>query len=468
MFHNLNTIQSLLIQRPKARRAVLTTVVLLVTCLVVSWQNLQFYLLYDFNVLLALLVAPFVLYLREPGVYSSRYGWLALGFLAGYFFLKIQVCFYLGAMSFLLLVVESRHGKLNNLPLFVAALVSPFTRFVSQVLGVPIRLELTQLAAKMLQPIYPGIEAKGNVLHLGEATFSVDPACMGLNLLITGLLGTLVVIAYHEKKRKCALPFWMACVLAVLAFVLIILSNLLRIVGIVIFDAPPETALHDFLGLFNLAVYVWLPMLVLVPLVFKGLDRLLPTKDDATLPSKPIYRQRWPKLWRGVTGTLMVLILASLTYFNANREDYRNNMVADSLQPMEMAGFQVTVTKGGVCKMLNGKALIYIKPSVGVYGADHSPLICWPGSGYSLKNEREAVLAGHTVYTAELSNADGSLYTAWWYDNGQHQTTSQLDWRWRMMLGEAAFQLVNVSCESEAELQRQVGRLMGRQLFVQN
>ncbi|QEH42413.1 hypothetical protein FW415_16660 [Chitinophaga sp. XS-30] len=69
-------------------------------------------------------------------------------------------------------------------------------------------------------------------------------------------------------------------------------------------------------------------------------------------------------------------------------------------------------------------------------------------------------MAGKTVYTALLQKGTDRLFTAWWYDNGDVQTISQLEWRWLAFRNSGRFSLVNVSAADAVSLQQEVSRLM--------
>ncbi|MEM7659746.1 MAG: hypothetical protein AAF399_26775, partial [Bacteroidota bacterium] len=89
--------------------------------------------------------------------------------------------------------------------------------------------------------------------------------------------------------------------------------------------------------------------------------------------------------------------------------------------------------------------LVYLKPPVSTWKSDHSPAICWQASGYEMKQIQQTVIAGQAVYQAIFTRGAERLYTAWWYDNGDHQTHLQLDWRRRQLQGETPYCLINVT-----------------------
>jgi exosortase N len=401
---------------------------------------------------MVLLVIPFVLYIKNKKVYSLRYGLLSILFLLLYPFLKVQSCFFLGYVFFLLFIVESHIGKLNNLPIFLIAIISPFAIFVFEIFGFPIRLQLTEAAANILSMGNVDIVSKGNVIKTGGYEFSVDPECMGLKMVISGFLISLAIIAYYEKKTKKSVHFILITVLLGIATFLIVLCNFFRIIGVIIFKALPGTFMHEVIGLASLIIYVMIHAYFITKIFFKYLGK--PFKALACNKSKS-------KLY----SVLTIVIIVMLAFMNYNREGFRNVVCDNKAKSLYLEGFSKGKIKGEVTKFENDTSLIYIKPSSRFYGADHTPIICWKGSGYKFKNEQIINIGDYDIYFAELHSDNDMLYTTWWYDNGKHRTIKQFDWRWRMLRGEEAFRLINVTCLNKADLIKETNRLLSRNLF---
>ena len=121
---------------------------------------------------------------------------------------------------------------------------------------------------------------------------------------------------------------------------------------------------------------------------------------------------------------------------------------------------------GGVMAYRLPDALLYVKPIPAFYHAEHSPAVCWRGSGYRFADVDRRPVGGSTggeVYTARLRPAAGAggetLYTAWWMSNGARRTVDQAAWRSDMAAGAAPYALVNVSAATPAELAGAVARL---------
>ncbi|MBU0765830.1 MAG: hypothetical protein KJ607_13470, partial [Bacteroidetes bacterium] len=99
------------------------------------------------------------------------------------------------------------------------------------------------------------------------------------------------------------------------------------------------------------------------------------------------------------------------------------------------------------------------------YGSDHNPSICWLGSGYSFENINTTTINGCEIYTATLEKEGSRLYTAWWFDNGEHKTIEQFSWRWNSLKGQAPYRLINVTCETGDKLLEEVTKLINTSMI---
>jgi len=428
-------------------------IILIILAILFSYQNLLFYVSFDFQLMIALLFAPFVLYFTDKTKKPIRFGLFAFAFLILYPFLKIQSLFFFGFTFFILFLVEITFGKLNNLPIFLLVLLSPLASYVFNVFGFPIRLQLTEMAANMLSVVYQNLRFSGNIIYLGENAYKVAPECMGLNLLTTGLIITLYLIANREKESKKTSSFLQTSIILTISLFLIILSNLIRIIGIVILNAAPETTMHELLGLFSLLVYVVLPMYFIV----KKFSLIFPQpKESDKSDSDQLKAGAFAKKIK-IAPILTIIILLQLGIFNHFREKFRNYTFDESTSKIELQGFEKEELEGNIFQFKNERALIYIKPSAQFYGADHTPMICWKGSGYNFSQEEIIAVNGQEVYYSILETENGDkLHTAWWYDNGKHKTISQLDWRWNMLWGSKPYRLINVTCSSKVQLKEEI------------
>jgi exosortase N len=226
---------------------------------------------------------------------------------------------------------------------------------------------------------------------------------------------------------------------------------------IVILQSKPETVMHELVGLLSFGIYFILPMYFITKWIIKA----QPNFNIKKVKSKAIPSKATTKLFT-------IVLISSLAYFNFNRMDYRNIEVDNKSSNIEILNYTKSITKENVIKFKNNNALIYIKPSCHFFGPDHSPTICWKGSGYEFVNIDSEKLGAYQIYKAELKKGNETLYTAWWFDNGKNKTISQLNWRWKTAIGEEPYRLINITSTSKNELNNGVNSLLYMNLFDKN
>ena len=110
--------------------------------------------------------------------------------------------------------------------------------------------------------------------------------------------------------------------------------------------------------------------------------------------------------------------------------------------------------------------MVYVKPIPGFYYTDHTPSICWEGSGYTFTTLRVSAFAGIPVFEGILEKGRETLYTAWWYDNGARQTINPFDWRWDCFRGGAPYAVVNVTSATRPQLEMEIVRILKTHPFL--
>ncbi len=389
------------------------------------------------NFLLGLAGVPLAIAGAPTGGPSYRLFWWAL---AG----AVVACFF--PANFLLLGVlitamawqwEQWRGRLPLQAWCMLALMTPALQYVAVMASFPLRLWLTGVAAGSMKLAGINATAMGNIIATGGREYSVDPACMGLKMLVTSLLGGLMVVAVLQKRHQRYLPWWWVLLLLVMVFVLNIVANLLRIVTLVYFDIGPGKMMHELTGLAYLALYVLLPTALVAHLLIcrKG--------HCSTQQLVPTVARR---------GHYLYLILLAVVILVAVIRHLRT----ENHQPTPLPtidGYAVSLFDKDVIRYTGNGLLVYIKATAGILGAEHNPAMCWLGSGYALSLVQETTTQHGTMYTATLVKGHERLYTAWWYDNGAHHTTSQLAWRWQVLTGAHPFSIINVTAASHAELE---------------
>jgi len=399
------------------------------------------------NLLLGLLAVPFA-WKTDPGKRGSRrYGWLALTMLLLCFFMPVKTLLYFSIGLALLFFTESFYGKTSLPALLVIVLASPVFQYIGDVFSFPIRLQLTQLAGSLLSFFDPGAGAKGNMILYHGHEFAVDPACMGLNMITASLLCGVMLISFYQVKYKRKANAWLILFYLAVVFLLNVLCNLSRIILVVQLNIQPETLSHDIAGLACFIIYVLLPAVLLASFLVR---RSVAFNTTAGLPAGIPVRALVIHL--GLLSTIFLLSfkVAGTDTFSRFRIPASN----------EFTGYTISNPAPGIIKMNKAGVLIYIKYIRGFYDTEHNPMICWTGSGYEFKNVAIEKIGGINVFAGMITNNTDTFYSAWWYDNGNKNTTSQLEWRWDLLRGANHYALVNISCSTRKQLETEVQKII--------
>ena len=442
----------MLIMKYISENKVLTTILLAILVTLLCIQNLVYYIIPSTSLFVFLAITPFIftININEKKV---RFAWFSLVFIILYFFFKMQLLYFLSFSAFILFLIESKIGKINTLPIFIILLISPYSLFIFNVFGFPARLLLTEIAAYLLSFVSENVSSSGNNILINNQSFSVDQECMGLTMVGYGYATTLLFISSFERKFIRKLKFHKILGILTLSTLFIIAVNLFRIVTIVILQSKPETTTHELIGLLSFGLYFIIPMYFISKWIIKKAEKQVPKSTTTVTPKKETVL------------IFTAILIGSLAYFNLNRNQYRNIQVDTKSSNIELVGYQKSITAENVIKFENDLTLIYIKPSCHFFGPDHSPTICWKGSGYDFINIKTKKVGCYEIYTAELKKESEILQTAWWFDNGKEKTISQLKWRWKTALGEEPYRLINITSISKEELNKQIHQLLPSNLF---
>ena len=403
----------------------------------IAWQSV--------NVVLGLLALPLVTITQAGNCNNTRYGTAAALLAIVTILLPVKTILFFTIAFACFFVAENCIGKINLLPVWVIFLMSPVFQFAANVFSFPIRLQLTSWAGTAMDPVLGGVTVKGNMIVHNGNEFSVDPACMGLNMMVTSLLLQLIVIAMYQRKYKLQLIWWQVTGLLTVAFILNVISNLFRIICLVWFNVLPGTLMHEVVGICCLFVYVILPIVWLTQLVIKQKGRSIIEQKSKAIPFS----------WNKVFSIHLVLFL--IICWAAYSVAFHDKAVADpSAATASVDGYKTERITAEIVKLQNNQSLVYIKYIPGFYNADHHPMICWAGSGYLFRQVQQETIGGQRVYTALLQNGKDQLYTSWWYDNGADRTIDQLSWRWQMLSGARPYSVVNVSAENKQQLIKEI------------
>ena len=407
----------------------------------------------DLTFLAGLAVLALSTVVRQPGVGSWRFAfWTALC-IALAWAVPARTFHFLALVFAAGFVVEQMKGKLNEAPILTAFLLTAVVKTMSIVLGFAIRLELSKNAAAALRFLGMDAVAEGNLIRYRETYFSVDPACMGLQMVEVSFFFCFLLMGLLERRTGNFLSWPMLLATVGIVGALNLIFNQLRILMLVIFHILPENPMHDLVGLAGLALYVFVPTWIWLRWVYKHgkptQRTLFQIKNSRLRPLQTLTQI-------GLSAAVCWLVILE----NAGSQWHVNDVAAIHPQGIP-AGCTGEILADGVVKYLPDSLLIYVKPIRGFYSTEHTPLICWQGSGYQFGKVWEQTIGNKTCYAGILEkNGSPPLYTAWWFDNGRDQTISQTRWRWLDVRGAPGFCLVNVTADSPQMLEKQLMKMI--------
>lgn len=428
---------------PQINKAQGLGIILMLGLVLLSYAKLKFYLLLDGNFMLALILMPFILRVNQERTGALRYGFASLLFAFLWMFTSLQSLFFFAFTFGVYFLIETFWGKLNHAALFFAFLCSPLSTYGFKVFGFPIRLQLTEWAGNALSLLGMAPNTQGNLILLDGSEFLVEPACTGLKMVISGMLMTLMILRIQEKRKAKQISLKALIFLLSLSFLLIIISNFLRLIGLVMFKFPEASIGHELIGIFSLICYTLIPLQFLIP-------KLLGASARNNLRSGR----------SGSTWVMLVLVIVAITTAVLKPQNQLSHTALHKAPSLE--GYTQEQASFDGFKYTKENALLYLKPCLDFWRSDHNPIICWRGSGYKLSREKLELVDGYEVYTAELQKGEDLLYTAWWFQNNEDVTTSQLRWRMEMAKGSSRYDLVNVSCAERESLNSEISKLIAQ------
>ena len=392
------------------------------------------------NLLVGLCLLPFSVFFHGKQRVNYFYlflivflAWLAYAY-------NVRIFYFFSLAVYILFLLEYSIGKASHLILFLLVFMSPFFDQVAVITGFPLRLQLSEWAGSLLTLAGMDVHVEGNMMSLNGTAFTVDDACMGLHLLSISLLMGVFIIGHRCRITKHQLPFVHLTAFFLHVFLLNVVSNLFRIVVLVAFRVLPENPMHDVIGIMCLVFYVMIPLYILSGWMVHRFGKPFCLKKDLS-----------PLPLSGKMGAAAITVAMLMLWLGSQMQHARSESNL-SHASVTFENYTPVRLDGGVTKMSDEKILVYIKPIPEFFTGEHTPLICWKGSGYHFGQIGKREIKGTQVFTGHLVKAGSQLYTAWWYDNGKVKTIDQFDWRMRMLKGEGDFCLVNVTTEDEATL----------------
>jgi exosortase N len=389
---------------------------------------------------------------KQQAIKLSRFviAALVLGILT--WLVPVKTLLYFAVVIVFFYWIEVYYGRIHFLGVVALFFSSPAFQYAATVFSFPIRLQLTKLVGAVFSLFTSNLELKGNTIFYGGREFAVDPACMGLHMLSLSLLLGIFLLGLLQGKAGKVIN-WKTGVLYLLClFALNLVANVLRIILLVQFAIPPEALMHDMIGLACMLLYVCLPACYLA----KYLTTKAPAKPETTqdLNSKKYT----PVLQWILLAGLLILAQRVVSFDTYSKFNDKYTQVID--------GYTSSVYAPGIVKLENAEALLYVKFIRGFYDTEHNPAMCWKGSGYEFQNIKTQVLEGRGIYTATICKDNEKLYTAWWYGNVDHATTSQWEWRWNMVKGDKGYAVINVTAATQTALSAEIKKVLGTKTLL--
>lgn len=425
-------------------RSIALLIILVSTLL--CWPVIDQYFTPGFNLnTFALILIPFIIRIKEKGQVSLRFGYLGLILIGFYWYTQIPLLILLIYFCLIFQVLELFIGKLSNLAWYLIIFLAPITTYFFNIGGFFIRLHLTEWAANTLSFLNFESFHEGNQIIYNGEKFTVAPECMGLNLVRASFLFTLFLMALQERIKGRSINIVFQGLYLLVGLILVVTTNFLRILILVLFSIPADSIWHELSGL-----------LLFVGLVIFPLKNLI--KNQSHLNSQTALISKIQENDFIVAGAIIPILIIGIIIGNYYLPVIRENQGA-SVNKVVFRGYTESLERFNVRKFESDAALVYVKPPVQFYRSDHYPLICWKGSGFQARNEKQVTINNIPIGTATLVRNQETWYTAWWYDNGNSKTASEVEWRINNLTGGNDYSLVNVSSRHKILLHEEIRRL---------
>ena len=408
------------------------------------------YFIFPASTIFAIILIPYVMVIRKTTGTSSRYLFVLVFFLILAWITGLNTLIYIAMLAAIFFLIESNLGKTGILSFIYLIILSPIFMYIGNFVGVPARLELTELAGSMLNMIQMQNQVSGDQIITASDKFSVEPACMGLNMLSITFILAIVSAAHYERSSSKRLGLFAIVCYLLSVFMLNLISNLIRIVLLIIFKIPAENTMHDVIGIICMLVYVLLPLWFLAQFFYRRFAKpYIECKPAGINPKRFILQAA------AVAAFLTVIIVV------------KNRPQTPTFMPQHcmISGYEKSMTANDVIRFQNKNALIYVKPVRSFYGTEHTPMICWVGSGYTFEHVKKTICRSKEIFTGKLKKGEDCIYCSWWFDNGTHKTIKQTDWRWRVFNGDDNYSLVNVNATNEKEMLAITEELLKENIF---
>ncbi len=368
--------------------------------------------------------------------------------LIAYFKFQATSFLYLSLIIVIIETVNAYIGRMNLNAYILLFICSPIFKFISTVIGFPLRLQLSKVAGYLLSFIVKDIVIVGNMLRIDGNDFAIDQACAGLNMLAAASIFTLLLIEVNRKKSNKEISFFGYVVLYSLMLCFNVFSNIFRIFILTLFKIFPENNWHEYVGIICFVIYTLVPMYLLIPQLFSkyGKINLVKTTENKQ---------------KQIEFLLFISIIVFGFYTILNMKTIKAASATNAtLNFSALKNYDTTIVEEKIVKYSDTAHLVYVKPMKAFYSSEHNPLFCWTGCGYLMKEFEEKKFKSHFIYFGKMYKGKNEIYTAWYYTDGNNITNSQWLWRWNALKENDKYYLINVIANNSSELDKVLDRMI--------
>lgn len=382
---------------------------------------------------------PFILKIDRSTKGGQLYLGLALLFSLLYLTLGQYYWTFAAGLSIIYHLINTQYGKLNSFALYTVIFYLPLTRSFFTLFGFHVRILITKWAGWLLSVMNDNVSFNGSRIWVDGSEFTVDVGCMGLRLVITGFILSLLIMRQLAKRKGLEPNRWFVSGFLLVSLLLVIAANFFRILFTIQFRSPAGSWSHELIGLSTLLIFHIIPMYLLV-------KKFLPKKSSDQKTSARRSPRFLHDIW--LMAILVVLMLAK-GIFNPNEARFKGN---EGLVKT-LDGYELNVSRDGVHKYAKFNSSLIVKPMFPLSFSNHHPLLCWRADGFEVVGDHLGELGELDCYRAGLMRDGHRLETAWWYvDNDGNRTTSEWEWRWNALTKRKQYYLINLAATNEDEL----------------
>ena len=405
-------------------------------CLPLLWSALRHF---DGMQWFGVLLLPFILK-ADKGVRGNNF-YLFLSILFSLLYLTLGQYYWTFAagLSIIYHLINTRFGKLNSIAFYTIIFYLPITRSFFTLFGFHVRIQITKWAGWVLSAVNDNVSFVGSRIWVDGNEFTVDAGCMGLRLVITGFILSLLIMQQLAKRNGVKPNRWFVSGFLLVSLMLVIAANFFRILLTIQFESPANSWSHELIGLGTFLVFHLVPMYLLV-------KKLIPKMRSVRELSSRKISENGFDLW--LLGMLVTLMFAKSIFAPNDARFTGNEGLVKNL-----SGYELSVSRDGVHKYANSRSTLIVKPMFPLSFSNHHPMLCWRGDGFEVMGESIGKLGELDCYRARLERDAEQLKTAWWYvDEDGNRTTSEWEWRWSALTKRKQFYLLNLAAMNEDEL----------------